>query len=213
MVTLGQVFGRLTVIALTAKRRSHSKVWVCVCICGTVLEVSGTNLSSGDTHSCGCLRRELVRVRSVAAAKHGHLRDNKCSSTYNAWRNMRQRCNNPKHMSYPYYGGAGIQVCPRWQYSFKCFLDDMGERPLGYSLDRIDSKLNYEQGNCRWVPSEKQAQNKRNNRVLTLNGESFILAEWSRRTLPLPNSLRIYILLNELNFSNNFLGICPKIEL
>ena len=145
MPQVGQVFGRLTVLQATSQRRSHSIVWVCLCVCGSSVEVSGTNLNAG-TKSCGCLQRELLAKRSVAAAKHGHMRGNAPSSTYQTWKNVLQRCTNPRHSGYRAYGGAGIGVDPSWLI-FENFLADMGERPAGYTLDRLDNTRGYVPGN------------------------------------------------------------------
>lgn len=181
MVCVGQVIGRLTILERTTRRRSNSPVWLCVCTCGAVVEVSGTNLNGGYTRSCGCLKREVLAKRSRESAKHGHMRSNKASPTYQTWKNIIQRCENPCHTAYPHYGGFGIKVHPPWRISFTTFLSDVGERPAGLSLDRIDPSKGYEPGNCRWVTLTEQARNKRNNTVLSLNGETLVLAEWARR--------------------------------
>jgi hypothetical protein len=181
MIVLGQVIGRLTVIELTPKRRSHSKVWLCLCSCGTMVEVSGTNLSMGYTRSCGCLHKERLVSRSIAAAKHGHLRGGKESPTYKVWKGAIARCEDPKHVSYRKYGALGITMDPKWRNSFEEFLKDMGERPPGYSLDRARSFEGYKPGNCRWVTSLEQARNRGSNKLITYMGETLILAEWARR--------------------------------
>lgn len=90
---------------------------------------------------------------------------------------MLARCTNGKNRRYKDYGGRGIGVCERW-YDFANFLADMGEKPKGYSLDRIDVNGDYEPGNCRWATATEQARNKRNNTLLTHNGETHTIAEW-----------------------------------
>jgi hypothetical protein len=95
---------------------------------------------------------------------------------------MRTRCTNPNVPNYKDYGGRGIAVCERWR-SFEAFLADMGPRPgLGYSIERINNDGDYEPGNCRWADRAQQSNNRRNNRLLTWNGETKTLAEWSRTT-------------------------------
>ena len=98
---------------------------------------------------------------------------------FGVWAAMRRRCFNPNVRGYADYGGRGITVCDRWA-KFIHFWDDMGPRPAGCELDRIDNGGNYEPGNCHWVPRSVQAKNKRNNRWLTANGETKILTDWAR---------------------------------
>jgi hypothetical protein len=93
--------------------------------------------------------------------KHGH--SGKRTPTYFSWQNMRQRCNYPKDVNYVRYGGRGVTVCERWN-TFENFIADMGERPAGRTLDRIDPYGNYEPANCRWATRKEQEANKRNRR-------------------------------------------------
>lgn len=95
---------------------------------------------------------------------------------------MRARCGNPKAPNYDRYGGRGIRVCEAWQQSFASFLADMGERPAGCTLDRIDTNGDYEPANCRWLERAKQQQNTRTNRNITFQGRTMCLGEWSRET-------------------------------
>lgn len=92
---------------------------------------------------------------------HGHTRGRKTTPEFNTWIAMRQRCGDPKHAKWPLYGGRGIKVCQRWQDSFAAFLEDMGARPKGCTLDRYpDRNGNYEPGNCRWATAKQQAENR-----------------------------------------------------
>lgn len=102
--------------------------------------------------------------------------------TYVAWLNAKTRCFNKNYNFYQCYGGRGITMCDRWRYSFKEFLDDMGEVPLGYTLDRIDNDGHYEPGNCRWSTQKEQQRNRGNNRWLTLDGVAKVAAEWAEQT-------------------------------
>lgn len=111
------------------------------------------------------------------ATKHGLHR----SREYGIWRGMRERCGNPRRPEYPNYGGRGIRVCDRWQ-EFAAFYEDMGPCPPGYSIDRIDNDGNYEPGNCRWASRVEQQRNRSDNALLTIDGVTATLAEWSERS-------------------------------
>lgn len=101
------------------------------------------------------------------------------TKAYRSWRAMRSRCLNPKHAAYPYYGGRGITIDPRWD-DFANFLADMGERPDGMTLDRKESSGNYCKNNCRWATKEEQQNNTRFNRMITAFGETKTASEWAR---------------------------------
>lgn len=110
-------------------------------------------------------------------ARHGmsHTRE------FSVWTDIQTRCHNPKSTSYPGYGARGIVVCERWRASFESFYADMGPRPSDkHSIDRIDTKGNYEPGNCRWATAAEQSINKRNNVLVTLNGVTKTLVEWCK---------------------------------
>lgn len=154
-------YGRLLVVA---RDLSKSRVsWVCRCDCGTVLSVDAANLARGNTASCGCLRREVTIARSIDQAKHGHTRQRTQSREWKSWQAMLHRCLNPHANGYRLYGGRGIAVCAQWQGKdgFSQFYKDMGKRPAGHSLDRIDPDGHYEPSNCRWATAAQQAQNRR----------------------------------------------------
>jgi hypothetical protein len=110
--------------------------------------------------------------------KHGHKRRGRVSSTYSSWQNMVQRCTDPRAEEYPRYGGAGVTVHARWQ-TFEGFLADMGERPPGTSLDRVDGTRGYEPGNCRWATPTEQSRNRRSNVRLTYQGKTLCVVEWA----------------------------------
>lgn len=102
---------------------------------------------------------------------------------YSPWSAMIQRCLNPSCRAYPQYGGRGITVCDRWRNSFEDFLADIGPRPgMDYSIDRIDVNGNYEPGNCRWATSKTQNRNRRNNRLIEIDGNSGCSSEWAEKT-------------------------------
>lgn len=127
----------------------------------------------------------------VKYAHHGHTQgaNGKTvrSPTYNSWRAMMDRCYCPSSTAYQRYGANGVRVCEQW-HVFTAFLQDMGERPSGHSLDRIDGAGIYEPGNCRWATPKEQARNLKNNRILTFRGQSKPLAAWAEE-LGVLNSL------------------------
>lgn len=99
--------------------------------------------------------------------------------THGSFLSMKKRCNEPSHKDYKYYGGRGIKVCDRWKY-FKNFLDDMGERPQGKTIDRINTNDGYYLENCRWATHAEQMRNRTDS--IRLNGESKTWKEWSEFT-------------------------------
>lgn len=157
----GQRFGRLVVLARDHDRAGSGAYWHCRCDCGGEKSVRSYALRTGATQSCGCLKREGIIARST---KHGLLTRKGRSPTYNTWLNMIRRCTKTDDPRYPDWGGRGITVCERW-LDYPAFLADMGERPPGMSIERINNDHGYEPGNCRW---ETYARQQRNTRSVTL---------------------------------------------
>lgn len=152
----GQRFGRL--IAYERRMNAKGKVeYLCHCDCGAVSVVHTSNLQKGRTQSCGCLRRYCYHTNSRT---HGHSPRWKHSPTYNSWNAMMIRCHNTKAINFGRYGGRGISVCRAWR-TFASFLNDMGERPIGRTLDRIDNRFGYFYANCRWSTLSEQSLNRR----------------------------------------------------
>ena len=158
----GRVFGNLTVLGLADKRRGQDRCWRCACSCGNMVVVVRSELKTGDTKSCGCLRKETAHLQGKKNTKHGCAREGLEPSEYRSWVEMRRRCTNRNSIGYRYYGGRGIAVCERWS-SFENFLADMGKKPTPrHSIDRYpNNDGNYEPGNCRWATAKQQASNRR----------------------------------------------------
>lgn len=138
-------------------------LWRCECDCGQVKVATGHGLASGDTTSCGCLQKELTANRSRT---HGLSR----TGTHNSWRAAKERCHNPNNAKYATYGAVGITMCDRWRTSFSAFLEDMGPRPEGCTIDRLDQTKGYEPGNCQWASIEEQALTRGTTRLYRWGG-------------------------------------------
>jgi len=166
----GQEFGCWTVLSEAGRRHGHV-MWLCQCQCGTKRIVEGVSLRKGGTKSCGCMHEDLM-----AHLKGTHRLSN--TSTHEVWKSMRQRCNNKRNKDYKYYGGRGIVCCDRWK-RFEKFYADMGEKPEGLTLERIDNNKGYSPSNCKWVNMKEQNRNSRNNRVIKYGGETKCVSEWA----------------------------------
>jgi hypothetical protein len=162
----GQRYERLTVTGRADNYRGNAQ-WHCLCDCGRRLVALGNDLARGKVKSCGCYNAERI-------VKHGMAR----SPVYRVWQAMIQRCENPKCDAYENYGARGITVCDEW-HDFERFIADMGARPKGFSIDRIDNDQGYCKANCRWASTTQQLNNRRNNRMVELDGRKQTIAEWA----------------------------------
>lgn len=173
VVTLGETYGRLRVLARSNREDGSGSFWCCECSCGNRVEVRGRKLTSGHTKSCGCYRRDRTVESNTKLGRRGR-------QLYNIWSAMISRCHDPKNKSYERYGGRGISVHPRWLHSFESFLADMGFAPQGMSLDRYpNNDGDYEPGNVRWATASQQARNKRTSLLLTHEGKTMCVADWA----------------------------------
>jgi hypothetical protein len=166
---IGDRHGRLTLLEFIPGGK-HPKVR-CRCDCGTEKVIQRDNL--GRTHSCGCIKREMLQAK----ATHGMSQ----SPEFRIWADMRQRCQNPSNYRFPEWGGRGVTVCGRWDASFSAFYADMGQRPSSrHSIDRIDNNGHYEPTNCRWATAKQQRENQRRTKMYTFNGMTGTLKDLAR---------------------------------
>ncbi len=159
---VGQRFGRLVVASRAASDARGEARWSCRCDCGGTKTTRGSLLRSGNATSCGCAQLESAKRSGASRRQHGHSFPR--SPTYRTWRAMLGRCESPGTNSFDQYGGAGVTVCQQW-HDFEVFLKDMGERPAGKTLDRIDNSKGYEPANCRWATPKEQAANRSNHKT------------------------------------------------
>jgi len=156
----GQTFGRLTAVKFI-KKSSQKSFWLCRCACGNFVTVRTDSLTRGVTKSCGCYQSESVSKRMKEfpnSRTHGRSR----SPVYRTWDGIIQHCTNPNTKGFKYWGGRGVKVCDKWK-TFEGFFEDMGERPNGLTIHRINPFGNYEPSNCKWATYEEQNNNRRDN--------------------------------------------------
>lgn len=187
-VQFGDRFGRLVVIGKGEDRINKAGHTIyrakVACICGNQLSVAIKSLQDGNTKSCGCMRADSLRI-SPSNLKHGMVG----TPTYRTWRSMKERCLNPRNPVFRYYGARGIAVCERWM-KFENFFADMGERPVGMSLDRIDGEGHYEPDNCRWATDLTQAFNQSQTKPVVFHGKVMSFSQAAREIGRVPATLR-----------------------
>jgi hypothetical protein len=168
----GDRFGRLTILK-ELEPIKKARFFLCKCDCGTVKSIRMVQLTTGQTKSCGCFKRDhLIKMIS----RHGHSRDR----LYITWIAMKARCNNPNNPNYKYYGGRGIKVCKEWTkfinfYNWAIasgYQDDL-------TIERKNVNQNYELNNCIWIPRNKQSENTRRTRMISYKGKTKSLKQWA----------------------------------
>jgi len=165
----GHIFGDLTVIFFAGREPNHgAALWRCWCArCKNMCTIRAQSLIHSGVKTCGC-----------SSITHGLTRGGK-PYEYKSWIQMKDRCHNPKSKPYQDYGGRGIFVCEEWRNDFARFLKDVGPRPKGTSIERIDNNKGYEPGNCKWATVKEQANNRRSSRLIHFDGKSMTLMQWS----------------------------------
>ncbi len=173
---VGRKYGNLTVLELVeTKPRTR---WMCVCDCGNRKVSMAFQLKNGKSNSCGCKTSQRI---SEASKTHGMSG----TPTAQSWNHLKQRTTNPNNDRWHDYGGRGITLCEKWQ-TFEGFFDDMGERPDGTTIGRIDNEKGYSKDNCRWETKEQQYTNMRSNHCIEHNGEIKTITEWAKiKDMPL----------------------------
>lgn len=167
------IFGKLKVIGYSETIKKFA-YWNCLCDCGSTITVRASSLRTGNTISCGCFRKEVVKKQFT---KHG-LRK---TLLYNLWANMKQRCTNSKNLTYKNYGGRGITLCDEWLGNPENFINwalTNGYKK-NYQIDRLDNNLGYTPHNCRFVIPTINCNNKRNNRLITIKDKTLTAKQWA----------------------------------
>jgi len=174
---IGDQFNNLTIIDFSNDNKRYA---LCKCSCGETKIVETYLLSIGRIKSCGCARRIIQRDRNNNPILYGKAIKKELRKTCEVWSSMLKRCLNKNNNDYKYYGGKKITVCDKW-LNFYGFLEDMGKKPEGTFLDRIDSNKNYEYSNCRWATREEQLYNKTNSFLINYKGKKYNLMELSKK--------------------------------
>ncbi len=183
----GMRFGKLTAIEQSGANADYRKMWQCLCDCGREKRIQERYLLEGRSQSCGCARSQATKMSRTT---HGKTK----SREYGIWRGAKERCSNPTHRSYENYGGAGIRMSQEWEISFSQFFSDMGECPLGYTLERKNNKLGYSKENCIWASRKEQSKNSSVPKLLTVNGATKNMTEWAAELGMSPIGVRDRIL-------------------
>lgn len=170
--TLGERFGKRLIIKILPYKKDPAAGHVlCRCDCGREKRVKYSCLLLGEQTACNFCRPQRGKHRGTANREN--------TPEWEAWSSMRKRCNNPNHPAYHHYGGRGITICATWA-DYRIFLQEMGPRPsTRHSLDRIDNSIGYSATNCRWATWDEQGNNRRSNCLLTFDGRTQTIRQWS----------------------------------
>lgn len=174
----GMRFNRLTVIKLQERTERRRYMWLCKCDCGKEIVVSTEHLKSNHTRSCGCWNRERIKSLNYKTGLSN-------TKLHYAYHNMRNRCTRENNYEYKHYGGRGILICDEWSgengfLNFSNWAISSGYEE-GLQIDRIDNNKGYCPENCRWVDRIQQANNKRNNVFVMVNGEIDTVSNMARK--------------------------------
>ena len=174
----GRKIDRLTVIKRDGSQNKKA-TWLCKCDCGREIRVLGVSLTSGNTKSCGCLRQETVKNVGQSNKKHGMYG----TRIYTIWADMKKRCLDKRDRAYKHYGARGISIYKEW-YVFENFYE--WAKSSGYednlTLDRKDVNGDYTPNNCKWSTWKEQQNNRRSSHMITFNGETKTISQWSNIT-------------------------------
>ncbi len=179
----GQRYGRLLIAGLHSIKPTK---WNALCDCGKTTVVQGGHLGDGHTTSCGCFSSDSTALRNAihgdARQRGTHGESGRQTREYRIWKGMKTRCLNVKHHSYPNYGGRGIKICSRWINSYENFLSDMGRCNIPNGMiERKNNDGPYSPENCRWATAVEQANNRRGNHLISFQGETMTIAQWSQK--------------------------------
>lgn len=166
----GKTFNQLTFLNRTDNAGKNT-MWAVQCKCGTIKSMQPAAVTSGKVISCGCYIKKQKTI-------HGHSKH----PLYSTWKHMISRCHNPLDRAFKNYGARGISVCDAWRNSFLAFVNDMGDKPSDYEIDRKDNNGNYCKENCHWVSPEINSNNRRSSVKLTFDGKTLSIMQWSRLT-------------------------------